>query len=61
MTNDDLDVCHGHEHDELGYHYHATMEYPYTIGCFTGTVSVASSQQGSNSGSSRKSPPSKRR
>jgi len=36
LTNDDLDACHGHEHDTLGYHYHATIEYPYTIGCYHG-------------------------
>jgi hypothetical protein len=37
MSNDDLDVCHGHDHGVLGYHYHATIEYPYTIGCYMGT------------------------
>ncbi|MDC0035707.1 hypothetical protein OAJ44_05070, partial [Chloroflexi bacterium] len=37
MTNDDLDICHGHKHGSLGYHYHATIEYPYTIGCYRGT------------------------
>jgi len=36
MTNADLDKCHGHSHNNLGYHYHATIEYPYTIGCFRG-------------------------
>lgn len=36
MSNDDLDQCHGHEHGTLGYHYHATLEYPYTIGCYKG-------------------------
>lgn len=38
MINDDLDLCHGHEHGELGYHYHATIEYPYTVGCYRGGV-----------------------
>lgn len=44
LTDEDLDVCHG----EFGkvkiggktvrtYHYHATYEYPYTLGCFAGT------------------------
>jgi YHYH protein len=44
LTNADLDACHGH----VGwvtlrgtrirvYHYHATLEYPYTLGCFHGT------------------------
>ena len=44
VTNADLDACHG----RVGtvtlngkrvrtYHYVATLEYPYTIGCFRGT------------------------
>jgi hypothetical protein len=41
LTNSDLDECHGHTHaiswdgarTEL-YHYHATPEYPYTLGCY---------------------------
>ena len=37
MSNADLDECHGHEHGTLGYHYHATIEYPYTVGCYKGT------------------------
>lgn len=43
LTNDDLDVCHGHTHSiewdgdmESMYHYHATYEFPYTVGCFRG-------------------------
>ena len=36
LTNADLDECHGHDHQPLGYHYHATIEYPYTIGCYRG-------------------------
>ena len=44
MFNDDLDLCHGHTHGAIGYHYHATIEYPYTVGCYKGTpVSSASS------------------
>jgi hypothetical protein len=46
MRTGDLDACHGHTHRVryLGetaklYHYHATEEYPYTIGCFRGTPS----------------------
>lgn len=45
LTNADLDACHGHEHAiewdgrmVRMYHYHATAEYPYTIGCFHGTA-----------------------
>jgi hypothetical protein len=37
MSNEDLDECHGHAHGSLGYHYHATIEYPYTVGCYKGT------------------------
>ena len=43
-TNADLDACHGLTSTvTLGgrrvrtYHYVATLEYPYTIGCFRGT------------------------
>lgn len=44
LTNADLDECHGHSHAvewdgqslEL-YHYHATWEYRYTLGCYRGT------------------------
>lgn len=53
LTNEDLDECHGHTHDVEWdgqvvnmYHYHATHEFPYTIGCFTGTPSVRSTGQG---------------
>jgi hypothetical protein len=45
MSNDDLDLCHGHKHGILGYHYHATIEYPYTVGCYMGTP-VSSSSSG---------------
>ena len=45
MTNQDLDACHGHNHeinwDGVAtnlFHYHMTAEYPYTIGCFRGEV-----------------------
>ncbi|HTX58905.1 MAG TPA: YHYH protein [Verrucomicrobiae bacterium] len=44
LTDADLDACHGHTHAILWhgkmvvmYHYHATYEYPYTVGCFRGT------------------------
>ena len=44
LTNQDLDQCHGHTHEIQWngkpmklYHYHATWEYPYTVGCFRGT------------------------
>jgi hypothetical protein len=44
IINADLDVCHGHTHtitwDGVStsmFHYHATWEYPYTVGCYRGT------------------------
>lgn len=44
LTNADLDECHGHTHtinwdgkQVSMYHYHATWEYPYTLGCYRGT------------------------
>lgn len=43
MRNSRLDACHGHSHTvkvdgrkQTLYHYHATMEFPYTVGCFRG-------------------------
>ena len=49
-TNADLDQCHGRTSPILlngkvvtSYHYDATLEYPYTIGCFAGTDVVAQS------------------
>ena len=44
LKDSDLDACHGHTHAVLFhgttqtiYHYHATAEYPYTLGCYKGT------------------------
>ena len=41
VTNADLGECHGHAHVLDGepdvFHYHATWEYPYTIGCSRGS------------------------
>jgi hypothetical protein len=43
LSNADLDECHGHTHlirwdGKMAnmYHYHATWEYPYTVGCYRG-------------------------
>lgn len=43
-TNADLDVCHGRTSEVTWngkkttiYHYDATLEYPYTLGCYHGT------------------------
>ncbi|MBV9217149.1 MAG: YHYH protein [Acidobacteria bacterium] len=48
LTDADLDECHGHTHEIMWdgklvvmYHYHATREYPYSIGCFRGTPVMA--------------------
>jgi len=45
----DLDACHGRTSEVMWngqltniYHYDATLEYPYTLGCFHGTSSVVS-------------------
>jgi len=44
LTNKDLDVCHGttstvtlNGRRVRTYHYVATLEYPYTLGCYHGT------------------------
>ncbi|HEY7065347.1 MAG TPA: YHYH protein [Chloroflexota bacterium] len=44
LTDADLDECHGHTHAVQWdgqtvalYHYHATWEYPYTLGCYRGS------------------------
>jgi hypothetical protein len=44
LTNADLDQCHGRAETvaidgrRYDYAYRLTMEYPYTIGCFTGQL-----------------------
>jgi hypothetical protein len=47
LTNADLDECHGitsevewNGQKVVMYHYVATREFPYVIGCFRGTPSV---------------------
>ncbi len=59
VTNEDLDACHGHTHVvewdgqmvEM-YHYHATHEFPYVVGCFHGEAAVRalSAGEGMNGG-----------
>jgi hypothetical protein len=46
LTDAGLDACHGHTHEIVWngksarmYHYHMTREFPYSIGCYRGTVS----------------------
>lgn len=43
LASADLDACHGHSHDidwdgrrRAMFHYHATLDYPYTVGCYRG-------------------------
>ncbi len=43
LTSADLDECHGHTHEiewdgkrVTMYHYHATWDFPYTVGCLRG-------------------------
>jgi hypothetical protein len=43
LFSGDLDECHGHIHDipwdgkaQRLYHYHATWDFPYTLGCVKG-------------------------
>ncbi len=60
MTNETLDECHGHTHviewdgqQVEMYHYHATAEFPYTVGCMRGTPVMFHSggmQQGGQQG-----------
>jgi hypothetical protein len=44
LTDAALDACHGHIHPIVWdgrlvemYHYHTTLEYPYTLGCYRGS------------------------
>lgn len=39
-----LDECHGHEAPGIGYHYHASNQYPYVFGGFHGEVVEAGEQ-----------------
>jgi hypothetical protein len=57
VTNEDLDECHGHTHViewdgqmvEM-YHYHATHEFPYVVGCFHGEPAVRALSAGEGMG-----------
>jgi hypothetical protein len=44
LSSAKLDACHGHTHaitwngaTVTMYHYHMTYDYPYSLGCYTGT------------------------
>jgi YHYH protein len=48
LASADLDECHGHTHiinwngrDVEMYHYHATWDFPYTVGCMRGTYKMS--------------------
>ena len=65
-TNTDLDRCHGttsvvewNGRRRRIYHYVATLEYPYTVGCFHGTpiASGGAAGGGTTNGSPPASPP----
>ena len=53
-TDADLDACHGRTSEVLFdnkmvdmYHYDATLEYPYTVGCYHGTpITAAAAKAG---------------
>lgn len=62
LTNANLDACHGRTSNVMWdekvvsiYHYDATMEFPYTVGCFHGTSTVKQTQQ--PAGGSQQGPP----
>jgi hypothetical protein len=45
LRSSDLDACHGHTHRIMWdgkevemFHYHATLDFPYTVGCMRGSV-----------------------
>lgn len=64
LANGDLDECHGHIHaiewdgeTRVMYHYHATHEYPFTLGCYKGTPVVSGTQGGGGGGGLPPPPP----
>jgi hypothetical protein len=57
LTNASLDACHGRTSSVLWngkhkvmYHYDATAEYPYTVGCYHGTPITTAQGQGPSGG-----------
>ena len=58
-TDADLDACHGTTSEVLWngkmvnmYHYVLTQEYPYTVGCFRGSIVQHQTQHSSSQGNS---------
>ncbi len=63
LTNADLDECHGTTSEiewdgqqVVMYHYVATYEYPYTLGCYRGTP-ISLSGQGQQPGQGQQNQP----
>ena len=68
LTNANLDTCHGRTSAVMWdgkattmYHYVATLEFPYTIGCFHGTSAVAAQTTTPPSSQTSTPPPPQRR
>ena len=64
MLGSRLDACHGHTHTvkvdgkrQALYHYHATLEFPYTVGCFHAKQSVVDEAGGAEGGPPGGGPP----
>ncbi len=64
LSNTNLDACHGHTGSIVrngkrirSYHYHATPEYPYTLGCFKGTPLRVQGAAAAGGGSGPPPPP----
>ncbi len=47
---DHLDRCNGHYGPKGDYHYHATAEFPYIIGCYAGTPGEDVGEDGGGGG-----------
>jgi hypothetical protein len=65
LTDADLDECHGHVHMiewngqmVMMYHYHATREFPYVVGCFHGTPAIRALSAGGGQGQGGQGQPS---
>ena len=63
LTNQQLDVCHGHIHNitwdgqtRYMYHYHANNEFPYAPACYRGTPTYPSEKYTHNPATHRVAP-----
>lgn len=64
LTNGNLDVCHGRTSTVMWdgkqtniYHYTATLEFPYTVGCYHGSSAVKQAQTTQHQASDQTTPP----